>query len=144
MKMEQKYRSALSMRVALEERLNRMARDKGIDIMRLRRHVAFDRLLARLFSGHTENLIVKGGYALELWINNARTTKDIDISFNGDLGGIWKGEKTSDPCVAHIDDDGHPVLRRSLERGIGEIRNARNLQYRSGLSIYQYGIYRNT
>jgi predicted nucleotidyltransferase component of viral defense system len=85
------------MRVALEERLNLMARDKGIDIMRLRRHVAFDRLLARLFSGQTKELIVKGGYALELWINNARTTKDIDISFKGDLGGIWEGEKTSDP-----------------------------------------------
>ena len=97
MKPEQKYRSALSMRVALEERLNRMARDNSIDIMRLRRHVAFDRLLARLFSGHTENLIVKGGYALELWINNARTTKEIDISFKGDLGGIWKGDQTSDP-----------------------------------------------
>jgi hypothetical protein len=97
MKPEQKYRSALSMRVALEDRLNRMARDKGSDIMRLRRHVAFDRLLARLFSRQTNDLIVKGGYALELWINNARTTKDIDISFKGDLGGIWKGEHTSDP-----------------------------------------------
>jgi predicted nucleotidyltransferase component of viral defense system len=94
---EQKYRTEKSMRVALEERLNRMARDKGIDVMRLRRQVAFDRLLARLFAGHTNDMIVKGGYALELWINNARTTKDIDISFRGNLGGIWTGERTSDP-----------------------------------------------
>ena len=85
------------MRIALENHLNRMSRDKSIDIMRLRRHVAFDRLLARLFSGHTKNLIVKGGYALELWINNARTTKDIDISFKGNLGGVWTGERSSDP-----------------------------------------------
>ena len=85
------------MRVALEDRLNRMAKDNSADIMRLRRHVAFDRLLARLFSGHTKDLIVKGGYALELWINNARTTKDIDISFKGNLGGVWTGERSSDP-----------------------------------------------
>jgi len=97
MKPQQKYLSAQSMRIALEDRLNRMAKDNSADIMRLRRHVAFDRLLARLFSGHNKNLIVKGGYALELWINNARTTKDIDISFKGNLGGIWTGERSSDP-----------------------------------------------
>jgi hypothetical protein len=94
---KQKYLTAQSLRIALEDRLNRMSRDKNIDIMRLRRHVAFDRLLARLFSGHTKDLIVKGGYALELWINNARTTKDIDISFQGNLGGVWTGERSSDP-----------------------------------------------
>jgi predicted nucleotidyltransferase component of viral defense system len=97
MKPQQKYLSAQSMRIALEDRLNRMAKDNTADIMRLRRHVAFDRLLARLFSGHTKDLIVKGGYALELWINNARTTKDIDISFKGNLGGVWTGERSSDP-----------------------------------------------
>jgi hypothetical protein len=97
MKTKQKYLTAQSMRIALEDRLNRMSREKSIDIMRLRRHVAFDRLLARLFSGHTKDLIVKGGYALELWINNARTTKDIDISFKGNLGGVWTGERSSDP-----------------------------------------------
>src|SRR5271157_845685 len=97
MKPEQKYRTAQSMRIALEDRLNRISRDKGVDIMHMRRHVAFDRLLARLFSGHSKDLIVKGGYALELWINNARTTRDIDISFKGDLGGVWTGERSSDP-----------------------------------------------
>ena len=97
MKPQQKYLSAQSMRVALEDRLNRMAKENSADIMRLRRHVAFDRLLARFFYRHTKDLIVKGGYALELWMNNARTTKDIDISFKGDLGGIWTGERSSDP-----------------------------------------------
>jgi hypothetical protein len=36
MKPQQKYLSAQSMRVALEDRLNRMAKDNGVDIMRLR------------------------------------------------------------------------------------------------------------
>jgi len=97
MKPQQKYLSAQSMRVALEDRLNRLAKNNSADIMRLRRHVAFDRLLARLFSGHAKDMIVKGGYALELWINNARTTKDIDISFKGNIGGVWTGERSSDP-----------------------------------------------
>ncbi|HDQ44471.1 MAG TPA: hypothetical protein ENN17_03080 [bacterium] len=82
MKSNLKYQTAQSMRVALEERLNRMAGDKGMDVMRLRRHVAFDRFLIRLFSADSKNLIVKGGYAIELWIKNARTTKDIDITFS--------------------------------------------------------------
>lgn len=92
MKPNQKYQTAQGMRVALEKRLNRMARDNGMDVMRLRRYVAFDRLLFRLFSADSKDLIVKGGYALELWINNARTTKDIDISFKGTLGGAWTGD----------------------------------------------------
>jgi len=97
MKPKQKYRTASSMRMALEERLNRMARDNGVDIMRLRRHVAFDRFLARLFFGQTTDMIVKGGYALEIRMGgNARTTKDIDIAFKGNLGGVWKGQQPSD------------------------------------------------
>jgi predicted nucleotidyltransferase component of viral defense system len=65
--------------------------------MQLRRHVAFDRFLTRLFQISGSNLIVKGGYALELSIDYARTTKDIDISFKGNLGGLWKGKEKSDP-----------------------------------------------
>jgi hypothetical protein len=97
MKSVQKYQTASGMRTALEERLNRTAKDKGLDIMRLRRHVAFDRFLSRLFSGKTGDLILKGGYALELRLENARTTKDIDISFKGDLGGIWTDQTSADP-----------------------------------------------
>jgi predicted nucleotidyltransferase component of viral defense system len=89
------------MRIALEDRLNSFARDSGSDIMRIRRHVPFDRFLARLFYEQKEKLILKDGYALELHINNTRTTKDIDISFNGDLGGIWTNKHKSDPVALH-------------------------------------------
>ena len=99
MKSEQKYRTPAGMRTALEERLNRFAKENGQDIMRLRRQVAFDRLLSRLFAGQTSDLIIKGGYALELRLKNARTTKDIDISFKGDLGGLWTDKGTSAPAA---------------------------------------------
>ena len=91
------YRTASGLRVALEERLNRLSKENGVDIMRLRRCVAFDRLLARFFAAQPSALLVKGGYALELLFDNARSTKDMDFSFKGDLGNIWTNKKDSDP-----------------------------------------------
>lgn len=80
MKEQKKYNSSAAMRTALEDRLNRAGRVSNQDIMRLRRQVAFDRLLARVFTGRESGrFVLKGGYALELRLHNARTTKDIDI-----------------------------------------------------------------
>ena len=77
---KKKYASPVAMRAALEERLNRMARETNQDIMRLRRQLAFDRLLARLFSNKlSNNVVLKGGYAIELKLQKARTTKNIDM-----------------------------------------------------------------
>jgi hypothetical protein len=44
------YQTARDFRAALEARLKQTARAQGTDLMRLRRQVAFDRLLARLFA----------------------------------------------------------------------------------------------
>ena len=79
-----KYTSPAAMRIALEERINRTARESNQDIARLRRQVAFDRLLARIFSGpHSNRMVLKGGYAIELRLHKARTTKDIDLCIDG-------------------------------------------------------------
>lgn len=80
-----KYNNASSMRMALEERLKILSKNQGSDVMRLRRQVAFDRFLARLFNNPLTDLVVKGGYILELRIQNARSTKDIDFSINSRL-----------------------------------------------------------
>ena len=77
--------------MALEQRLNIIAKEKSVDIMRLRRQVAFDRFLARIFQTQRTDLVVKGGYTLELRMQRARTTKDIDFSFAGNLEGTWRG-----------------------------------------------------
>jgi predicted nucleotidyltransferase component of viral defense system len=92
MKSIKKYPTASGMRMALEQRLKKVATDTNKNLERLRRHVAFDRFLARLFSSNISGLIAKGGYTLELRLDKARTTKDIDFSFTGDLGGQWKGK----------------------------------------------------
>ena len=57
-----------------------MALAKNLDLQRLRRKVAFDRLLARLFSEKEPQFFLKGGYAMELRLSTARATKDIDLT----------------------------------------------------------------
>jgi hypothetical protein len=50
MKPPRKYASAAAFRVALEDRLKRFAQEEGLDLQRVRRQAAFDRLLCRLFA----------------------------------------------------------------------------------------------
>ena len=79
------YKTAGAFRAALEAKLQSRAHDEGTDLQRLRWQVAFDRLLARLFperSGANYPWILKGGYAMELRIRMARTTKDIDLTLH--------------------------------------------------------------
>ena len=87
-----KYSTANGLRMALEQRLNKISKLSGSDIMRLRRQVAFDRFLARIFHTPISGFIAKGGYVLELRMQRARTTKDIDFSFIGNLNGAWHGK----------------------------------------------------
>lgn len=80
MKPPRKYTSAAAFRVALEDRLKRWAQVEGIDLLRLRRQAAFDRLLCRLFAEADAPWLLKGGYAMELRLKTARTTRDIDLA----------------------------------------------------------------
>src|SRR5437016_6474575 len=86
-----KYATATSLRTALESRLQQTSRKGGIDLQRLRRQVAFDRLLARFFSRDDAPWVLKGGYAMELRLAVARTTKDIDLNF---IGNPWPSSRT--------------------------------------------------
>ena len=76
----QEYGTAAAFRMALESRLKNLATEQSVDVQRLRRQVAFDRLLCRLFHESRVNWILKGGYAMELRMDVARTTRDIDLS----------------------------------------------------------------
>ncbi len=73
------YATAVAFRRALEDRLQQIAKIEGTDLQRLRKQVAFDRLLARLFTKGHPQWVLKGGYALELRIKDARATRDIDL-----------------------------------------------------------------
>lgn len=80
MKPPRKYASATAFRVALEDRLKRLAQEENIDLQRVRRQAAFDRLLCRLFAKPESPWLLKGGYAMELRLKTARTTRDIDVA----------------------------------------------------------------
>ena len=80
MKPPRNYASGAAFRVALEDRLKGIARDESLDLQRVRRQAAFDRLLCRLFVKPDAPWLLKGGYAMELRLKTARTTRDIDLA----------------------------------------------------------------
>jgi predicted nucleotidyltransferase component of viral defense system len=86
------YATAAAFRVALETRLKSIAAAEGVDLQRLRRQVSFDRLLARFFKRRNAPWLLKGGYAMELRLRTARTTKDIDISLPADAAAGFGSE----------------------------------------------------
>ena len=78
------YRSAADFRRALEDRLQDIAKKEAIDLQRIRREVAFDRLLVRLFRGERPDKLpwaLKGGYAMELRIQSAQRMNQESLHF---------------------------------------------------------------
>jgi len=79
-----RYASAAAFRRALETRLLVLSRDGGVSLVRLRKSVAFDRLLARVFTVAPYRWVLKGGLALDYRLGTrARTTMDIDLAGAG-------------------------------------------------------------
>ena len=76
-----KYEAAGAFRAALEKRLASTAGNTGVPLVRLRKLVVFDRLLARLMVVAPDRWIVKGAVALLLRAGPTfRTTKDVDLA----------------------------------------------------------------
>lgn len=105
---DRRYASAVSFRQALETRLNAAAVASGTDPGRLRRQVAFERLLARLALAQP-SWVLKGGLALELRLGNAgRATKDLDLAtLDGEADGDRAWDRlaealASDPSGDHF------------------------------------------
>ena len=79
MEKNKSYKSATDFRRALEDRLKIIA-GGTMDLTRLRKSVAFERLLAR-FADTDSMWLLKGGYALEMrYRESARSTKDMDFT----------------------------------------------------------------
>lgn len=83
--MSNRYSTPQAFKTALEERLRTEAAKTGTDMGRLRQLLVFDRCLARLSAVFKDAIILKGGLALELRLEQARTTKDIDLRIVGNL-----------------------------------------------------------
>jgi predicted nucleotidyltransferase component of viral defense system len=82
------YETDAAYKVALEARLKDAAKKEGVQPTRYRQLVIFDRFLGRLDRHFGDNLITKGGVALELRLEQARTTKDVDVRLTGSPEGL--------------------------------------------------------
>ena len=115
-----KYASPEAFKQALEQRL-RAATKTGADFARKRQLLVFDRFLARIVEVLGDTATLKGGLVLELRLDRARTTKDIDLRLTGssdnvlanlqeaarlDLGDFFTFEVGSDDDHPEIQGDG--------------------------------------
>ena len=83
----QTYPSPESFKQALEQRLRTSAKT-GAEFARKRQLLVFDRFLARVVAVLGDTTMVKGGLALELRLERARTTKDVDLRMVGSTDDI--------------------------------------------------------
>jgi hypothetical protein len=76
-----KYTTPGAFRTALEQRLLTMAHAADLPVVRLRKLVVFERLLARLLIVAPDRWLLKGALALDLRLGaRSRTTKDMDLA----------------------------------------------------------------
>ena len=112
-----KYENPASFKAALEQRL-RNASTSGAELARRRQLLVFERFLARVARVLGKAAMLKGGLVLEIRLERARTTKDVDLRLVGspadpltqlqeagrlDLGEFMAFEIQPDPQ--------HPALR---------------------------------
>lgn len=76
------YTSPEASKQALEQRL-RQTSPNGAEFARRRQLLVFDRFLARVVAEFGDAVILKGGLVLELRLQRARTTKDVDLRLVG-------------------------------------------------------------
>ncbi len=81
------YSSPEALKQALEQRLRASAKT-GAEFARRRQLLVFDRFLARVVAVFGDAATLKGGLVLELRIERARTTKDVDLRMTGPPDGI--------------------------------------------------------
>jgi hypothetical protein len=85
--MKRTYATPLAFKDAVERRLRDEAFSKGREVNRLRQLLVFDRSLARAFK-LDGGLVLKGGLALDLRVENARATRDVDLRAVGEPDGF--------------------------------------------------------
>jgi hypothetical protein len=114
------YSSPPAFKAALEQRLKATSKD-GVDFARRRQLLVFDRFLARVSAALGNSVLLKGGLVLELRLDRARTTKDVDLRVTGspdkllaslqqagrqDLGDFMTFEVNPDAEHPTIENDG--------------------------------------
>lgn len=81
------YASPEAFKQSLEQRLRTSAKS-GAEFARTRPLLVFDRFLARIALVFGDAATLKGGLVLELRLDRARTTKDVDLRMVGSPDGV--------------------------------------------------------
>ena len=128
------YKSPEALRHAIEHYLRNISPIEKKDVLRLRKHLAFERFLARMFDEKTCPMVLTGGYAMELRIDNARATKDIDLVL-------------SNRKIHHLDADGmhttiHDFLSYVILKDLSDFFSFEIKEGKSELAGPPYGGFR--
>ena len=110
------YATAAAFKQAVETRL-RSTSSSGTDFARRRQLLVFDRFLARITRELGDSVILKGGLVVELRVDRARTTKDIDLRLVGPPTGLLERLRRAAELelgdlmlFTVVPDDEHPAI----------------------------------
>jgi hypothetical protein len=81
------YENPAAFKMALNARLRERARRTALPVSRLRTIAVMERFLARVLAVGPATTVLKGGLALELRLERARSTTDVDLRVLGDPAG---------------------------------------------------------
>jgi hypothetical protein len=98
-----RYASPAAFKHALEERLRRHAEEIDDDFGRMRQRCVVERFLARLAVQFGDRVVVKGGIALQLRIEGARMTRDLDLRMVGDAGNLLEDLRRAGQLMVDVD-----------------------------------------
>jgi hypothetical protein len=125
------YATPQAFKAALEQHL-RDRSSAGADFARRRQLLVFDRFLARVAQSLGDAATLKGGLVLELRLERARTTKDIDLRLVGAPDGILERMQAAgridlgDFMTFEVQADAHhPEIRQALQPTLRRRRGLR-------------------
>lgn len=127
-----RYATAPAFRAALEDRLKARAEQTGVTLVRLRKTVVFDRLLARLVAVAPGRWMLKGALALDFRFGGAsRTTMDMDIGRADD-----ESAATADLVAAQVVEVGDRFVF-AIERTarLDQLREGVAVRYRAACEL---------
>jgi len=85
--MTRTYATPLAFKAALEAHIAERARASGRTMNRVRQLLVMERFLVRVFES-LDGVVLKGGLVMELRLERARTTRDIDLRVTVDEAGL--------------------------------------------------------
>lgn len=107
------YETATAFRRALEDRLRRVAKERGRKQNELRREFLFQRFLALVFTHSDDDWILKGGASLLIRLDNARFSRDLDL--------LRLGKVSANDAIANLREVTRPGHGDYLTFVIGDV-----------------------